>query len=84
MIIAGLCGVGETVLLDVCREKAETRGWATVEWEIEKKTPFAPKVAAQARKALLRIAPKARWKDRISPTCGRRLPRSTVFLHGPP
>jgi hypothetical protein len=64
MIVTGLRGVGKTVLLDVFREKAEGRGWATVEWEIEKKSPFAPKVAAQARKALLQIAPKARWKDR--------------------
>ena len=52
MIITGLCGVGKIVLLDVFREKAEGRGWATVEWEIEKKAPFGPKVAAQARKAL--------------------------------
>jgi len=64
MIITGLRGVGKTVLLDVFREKAEGRGWATVEWEIEKKAPFGPKVAAQARKALLQIAPKTRWKDR--------------------
>jgi len=64
MIITGLRGVGKTVLLDVFREKAEGRGWATVEWEIEKKAPFGPKVAAQARKALLQIGPKTRWKDR--------------------
>lgn len=64
MIITGLRGVGKTVLLDVFREKAERRDWATVEWEIERRTAFAPKVAAHARKALLQIAPKARWKDR--------------------
>ncbi len=65
MIITGLRGVGKTVLLDVFREKAEARDWATVEWEVEKKASFAPRVAAQARKALLQIAPKARWKDRM-------------------
>jgi len=65
MIVTGLRGVGKTVLLDAFRDKAETRGWATVEWEIEKKTPFAPRVAAHARKVLLQIAPKARWKDRM-------------------
>jgi hypothetical protein len=65
MIITGLRGVGKTVLLDVFREKAERREWATVEWEIERKSAFAPKVAAQARKALLQIAPKARWKERV-------------------
>lgn len=64
MIVTGLRGVGKTVLLDVFREKAERRDWATVEWEIERKSAFAPKVAAQARKALLQIAPKARWKER--------------------
>ncbi|MBM3146296.1 MAG: ATP-binding protein [Actinobacteria bacterium] len=64
MIITGLRGVGKTVLLDVFREKAERRGWATVEWEIERRAAFATKVAAQARKALLQIAPKARWKER--------------------
>jgi hypothetical protein len=64
MIITGLRGVGKTVLLDVFREKAERRDWATVEWEIERRAAFAPKVATHARKALLQIAPKARWKDR--------------------
>jgi hypothetical protein len=64
MVITGLRGVGKTVLLDVFREKAEARGWATVEWEIERKSLFASKIAAQARKVLLQIAPKTRWKDR--------------------
>lgn len=64
MIITGLRGVGKTVLPDVFREKAERRDWATVEWEIERRTAFAPKVAAHGRKAPLQIAPKARWKDR--------------------
>jgi hypothetical protein len=63
MIVTGLRGVGKTVLLDVFREKAETRDWATVEWEVERKSQFAPRIAAQARRALLQIAPKARWKD---------------------
>ena len=64
MIITGLRGVGKTVLLDVFREKAEARGWATVEWEVEKNSPFTAKIAAQVRHALLQIAPKARWSDR--------------------
>lgn len=64
MIITGLRGVGKTVLLDVFREKAETRGWATVEWEVEKNSPFTAKMAAQVRRALLQIAPKARWSER--------------------
>jgi hypothetical protein len=65
MIVTGLRGVGKTVLLDVFREKAEARDWATVEWEVEKNAAFAPKIAAQVRRALLQIAPKARWTDRV-------------------
>ena len=65
MIITGLRGVGKTVLLDVFREKAEDRNWATVEWEIEKNTPFESKISAHVRRALLQLAPKARWTDRI-------------------
>jgi hypothetical protein len=65
MIITGLRGVGKTVLLDVFREKAEDRRWATVEWEIEKNVEFAPTIAAHMRRALLQIAPKARWTDRL-------------------
>jgi len=65
MIVTGLRGVGKTVLLDVFREKAEARDWATVEWEVEKNAAFAPKIAAHVRRALLQIAPKARWADRV-------------------
>jgi hypothetical protein len=57
--------VGKTVLLDVFREKAEARDWATVEWEVEKNAAFAPKMAAHVRRALLQIAPKAKWADRL-------------------
>lgn len=64
MIITGLRGVGKTVLLDVFREKAEARNWATVEWEVEKSVSFESKISSQARRALLQIAPKARWTDR--------------------
>ena len=65
MIITGLRGVGKTVLLDVFRDRAEARDWATVEWEVEKSFAFAPRMAVQARRALLQIAPKARWTDRL-------------------
>jgi hypothetical protein len=65
MIITGLRGVGKTVLLDVFRDKAEARDWATVEWEVEKNGPFAAKMAANVRRALLQIAPKSRWTDRV-------------------
>lgn len=65
MIITGLRGVGKTVLLDVFREKAEDRKWATIEWEIQKNSPFGPKIAFLVRRALLQLAPKARWTNRI-------------------
>ncbi len=65
MIITGLRGVGKTVLLDVFRDMAEARGWATVEWEVEKNTSFEAKISAQIRRALLQIAPKARWSARV-------------------
>jgi hypothetical protein len=64
MIITGLRGVGKTVLLDEFRIRAEARDWATVEWEVEKSTAFREKMSAQVRRALLQIAPKARWRDR--------------------
>ena len=63
-VITGLRGVGKTVLLDVFRDKAEARDWATVEWEVEKNASFASKMAAQVRRALLQLAPKARWTER--------------------
>jgi len=63
-IITGLRGVGKTVLLDVFRDTAEARDWATVEWEVEKNAPFASKMATQVRRALLQLAPKARWTER--------------------
>lgn len=64
MIITGLRGVGKTVLLDVFREKAEARNWATVEWEVEKNSPFELKMVTHVRRALLQIAPKTRWTER--------------------
>jgi hypothetical protein len=64
MIFTGIRGVGKTVLLDVFREKAENRRWATIEWEVEKSGDFNTKIASQIRRALLQIAPKAKWSDR--------------------
>jgi hypothetical protein len=65
MVITGLRGVGKTVLLDVFRETAEDHRWATIQWEVEKNADFASIMAAQVRLALLQIAPKARWADRL-------------------
>ena len=64
MIITGLRGVGKTVLLGVFREKADERRWATIEAEITKNSEFGPRIGLLARRALLQIAPKARWEER--------------------
>ncbi len=65
MIITGLRGVGKTVLLDVFKENADARGWASIEWEVEKSAPFAQKIAVLARRALVQIAPKNRWGEAL-------------------
>jgi hypothetical protein len=56
--------VGKTVLLGAFRDQAEGRGWATVEAEVTKGADFRPRMAHLARRALLQVAPKTRWKDR--------------------
>jgi hypothetical protein len=64
MIITGLRGVGKTVLLGEFREKAEDLEWVAVEAEITKHLDFGVRLAQLARRALLHVAPKARWKER--------------------
>ncbi len=64
MIITGLRGVGKTVLLGAFRSKAEARRWATAEAEITKNSEFGANIGQLARRALLQIAPRARWEDR--------------------
>jgi hypothetical protein len=64
MLITGLRGVGKTVLLNEFEAQAQERKWTTVETEISKTTDFGPRMAQLVRRALLQIAPRARWKDR--------------------
>jgi hypothetical protein len=64
MLITGLRGVGKTVLLTAFEERARERGWTTVEAEITKNTEFGSRMGNLARRALLQIAPKARWHER--------------------
>jgi hypothetical protein len=64
MLITGLRGVGKTVLLGAFREQAEGRDWATVEAEVTKGADFRIRMAQLARRALLQVAPKTRWKNR--------------------
>jgi AAA ATPase domain len=66
MLITGLRGVGKTVLLTTFEERARERAWTTVEAEITKNVDFAGRIAQLARRALLQIAPRARWKDRAN------------------
>jgi hypothetical protein len=52
------------VLLGAFRSKAEARHWATVDAEITKNSEFGANMGQLARRALLQIAPRARWEDR--------------------
>jgi hypothetical protein len=65
MIITGLRGVGKTVLLGAFRDIALGLQWTTVEAEVTKNSPFAGTMASLSRRALLDIAPRARWNDRL-------------------
>lgn len=64
MIIIGLRGVGKTVLLGEFLNKAQEREWTTVDAEITKHEDFGRRMAMLARRALLQVAPRARWKER--------------------
>ncbi len=66
MIITGLRGVGKTVLLQQFRNKAQHRGWATIDVEISKHDDdqFRRQLAYEFRAALLSLSPKARWGER--------------------
>jgi hypothetical protein len=70
MIITGLRGVGKTVLLGEFRTMAEGHGWVAVEAEITRQTEFAQRMALLARRALLQIAPRARWRERARRAAG--------------
>ncbi len=70
MLITGLRGVGKTVLLGELERRALSQGWITVEAEITKQVSFGPRMAQLARRALLNIAPSARWKDRARRAAG--------------
>lgn len=67
MIITGLRGVGKTVLLNEFRKRAAQAQWAVVELEISKHDDddFRRTLAMQVRKALLELAPHARWGERM-------------------
>lgn len=66
MIITGLRGVGKTVLLNEFRRVAERSGWQVIDFEASKHddTWFRQTMASQIRTALLRISPRAKWRER--------------------
>jgi hypothetical protein len=66
MLITGLPGVGKTVLLTRFEELPREGGWTTVEAEITKNTDFGDRMANLARRALLQLAPRDRWKERAT------------------
>ncbi|HTX70000.1 MAG TPA: ATP-binding protein [Thermoleophilia bacterium] len=70
MIITGLRGVGKTVLLGEFRALTEEHGWIAVEAEITRQTEFAQRMALLARRALLQVAPRARWRERARRAAG--------------
>src|ERR1700751_5283351 len=63
MLVTGLRGVGKTVLLTRFEELAREGGWTTVEAEITKSSDFGDRMANLARRALLQLAPRERWKQ---------------------
>jgi hypothetical protein len=70
VIVTGLRGVGKTVLLGEFRIRAEAQGWIEVEAEITRHPDFGLRMAQLTRRALLQLAPKARWKDRARRAAG--------------
>lgn len=65
MVVVGLRGVGKTVLLNKFREIAEEDGdYVAIDAEITKHEAFGVRIASLSRRALLTVAPSAKWKDR--------------------
>jgi len=70
VIVTGLRGVGKTVLLGEFRQRAEAHEWVAVDDEVIRRADFGLRMAQLARRALLQLAPKARWKDRARRAAG--------------
>ena len=69
-LITGLRGVGKTVLLGAFAEQARLAAWASIEGEISSESPFGPRMALLVRRALLEIAPRDRWRQRLRRAAG--------------
>jgi hypothetical protein len=66
MLVTGLRGVGKTVLLTRFEAMARESGWATVDAEITKNSDFGDRMVNLARRALLQLAPRERWKGMVA------------------
>ncbi len=63
LMITGLRGVGKTVLLGAFERSARASRWVTADTEISVGVNFGPQIASLARRALLEIAPRDRWRE---------------------
>ena len=70
VLITGLRGVGKTVLLGAFAEQARLAAWACIEGEISSESPFGPRMALLVRRALLELAPRDRWRQRLRRAAG--------------
>ena len=70
MLITGLRGVGKTVLLGAFAEQAHMAGWVSIDAEISPEAPFGPRMAQLVRRAVLELAPRDRWLDRLRRAAG--------------
>ena len=70
MLITGLRGVGKTVLLGAFAEQAHIAGWVSIDAEISPEAPFGPRMAQLVRRAVLELAPRDRWLDRLRRAAG--------------
>ncbi len=70
VLITGLRGVGKTVLLGALAEQAQLAGWVSLDAEISPEAPFGPRMAQLVRRAVLELAPRDRWRDRLRRAAG--------------
>ncbi len=70
VLITGLRGVGKTVLLGAFAQQARVEGWASIEVEISSGSAFGPRMALLARRALLELAPRERWRQLLRRAAG--------------
>ncbi len=70
MLITGLRGVGKTVLLNTFQSIAEETAYQTEFKEVTEGTEFPSALARMIRRALLRLSPADRMRDRVRRALG--------------